>query len=305
MGASASPASGPRPAVLRLEEFAALRVSGDDRRDFLQGQLSQDMDRVMAERAAPAAWCNRQGRVLCLMAAVEWNDATFLVLPAGMAEDCAQGLGRYILRAKVRIEPSGLPIWGCVNAASLSLGTRASSPRRGLEALVPEEAAAPGEGMAPGAAWACSSGSDWCAVLLPGHEARALLLGDPPGDPADAADAGWTAARWRLADIEAELPWIGPATSGKFLAHSLNLDDSGAVSFSKGCYVGQEIIARMEYRGKPKRRMRRVELPLDSAAEPGERIRHPELGAATLIAAAPAGGHIEALAEVRLAQDST
>ena len=292
------------PAILRLEDFAALRVSGEDRRDFLQGQLSQDMDRVTAERAAPAAWCNRQGRVLCLMAAVEWNDATFLVLPAGMAEDCAKGLGRYVLRAKVRIEPSGLPVWGCVNAAGL-LGARASCPRRGLEALAPGEAAVPGEGIAPGAAWACSGNTGWCAVLLPGRESRALLLGEPLGDLADAADAGWTAARWRLADIAAELPWIGPATSGKFLAHSLNLDSSGAVSFSKGCYVGQEIIARMQYRGKPKRRMRRLELPPETQAQPGERIQHPELGAATLIAAAPAGGHIEALAEVRLAEQHT
>ena len=264
--------------ILRLDDFAALRISGEDRREFLQGQLSQDMARVTAARAAPAAWCNRQGRVLCLMVAIEWADSTWLVLPAGMAGTCAAGLGRYILRAKVRIEPADGPVFGCIGADSLL-------------ALV------------PGEAWTCVSTRGYCAVRLPGSGARTLLLGDPPIEAAAASNAGWTPEQWRLADIEAELPWVGEKTSGKFLAHSLNLDLSGAVSFTKGCYVGQEIIARMEYRGTPKRRMRRLRLSPDANAEPGEKVNDPELGAATIIASAEADNHIQALAEVRLAND--
>ena len=260
------------PTTLRLADFAAIKVSGAERSDFLQGQLTQDMHKVTADRAAPAAWCNRQGRVLCLMVAVEWEDATYLVLPAEMSETCAKGLGRYILRAKVQIELSGAPVFGCVNAGAL------------------EE-------------WACFGGSSYCAVRLPGEGHRALLLGDPPDGIDTAAESGWTAERWRLADIEAEIPWIGPAATGQFLAHSLNLDQSGAVSFTKGCYVGQEIIARMEHRGTPKRRMRRVQLPLEAAAQPGAKLQHPELGTITIIAAAAGGQHLEALAEVRLTRN--
>ncbi|MCY4157338.1 MAG: hypothetical protein OXF66_07905 [Gammaproteobacteria bacterium] len=260
-------------ALLRLEDFAAIKVSGKDRLDFLQGQLTQDMGKVTAARAAPAAWCNRQGRVIGLMAALEWNDATYLALPAEISAACVEGLGRFVLRAKVRIEPSALPVFGCANA----------------DRLFP----------AAGEAWACGSGSGYCAARLPGPAHRALLLGSPPGALANAADSGWTAERWRLADIEAEIPWIGARTTEKFLAHSLNLDRSGAVSFTKGCYVGQEIIARMEHRGTPKRRMRRVRLAGESGAEPGEKFQHPERGAITIISAAPAGAHIEALAEVR------
>ena len=268
--------------VLRLDDFAALRVGGEDRVDFLQGQLSQDMGKVTPSQAAPAAWCNRQGRVLCLMVAVDWQDAIFLILPAGMAETCAAGLSRYILRARVQIErwpgregvpPSLSAVFGCV----------------GFEDL----------GKEP---WSCREKEDYCAIRLPGAGERALLLGEPPARLKNASESGWTPEDWKLADIEAELPWVGEKTSGNFLAHSLNLDLSGAVSFTKGCFVGQEIIARMEYRGRPKRRMQRVQLPAGSAVEAGVRLDLPEQGPATVIAWAPSNGDIEALAEVRVAE---
>ena len=280
----------PHPSgYLRLEGFAALRVSGEDRVDFLQGQLSQDMGRVTPLQAAPAAWCNRQGRVLCLTVAVDWQDAIFLILPAAMAETCSDGLGRYILRAKVRIVVASESVFGC--ALSGSKGTLADA--EGETPSVPEEA------------WRSIGAPEYCAVRLPGDGSRALVLGEPPAELASGGDSVWTAERWRLADIEAEIPWVDSATSGKFLAHSLNLDLSGAVSFTKGCYVGQEIIARMEHRGRPKRRMRRLRLPSGVDARSGARAEHPELGAVTVIGAARAGEETEVLAEVRLARDDT
>lgn len=292
----AQPASG----LLRLDDFAALRVSGDDRVDFLQGQLSQDMGRVTPAQAAPAAWCNRQGRVLCLMVAVAWQDAIFLILPAGMAQICAEGLKRYILRAKVRIERwdqapgrEGVPAPGVDEGGTAA---RDIPSRPGIFGCSGVEE--------PGAeTWTCKADEAYCAVRLPGIDDRALLLGEPPTHLKDAWGAGLTREEWRLADIEAELPWIGEKTSGKFLAHSLNLDLSGAVSFTKGCYVGQEIIARMEYRGSPKRRMQRVRIEGNSAVQAGERVDLPGHGTATVIAWAPSQGDVEALAEVRLAQD--
>ena len=287
----------PTAGLLRLEDFAALRVSGEDRVDFLQGQLSQDMGRVTPSQAAPAAWCNRQGRVLCLMVSVDWQESIFLILPAGMARACADGLKRYVLRAKVRIErwdqapgSEGVPALGIDEGGTPSLPGIFGCT--GFEELGAE-------------AWACKTDGAYCAVRLPGPRDRALLLGEPPTHLEGTSGSGWSMEDWRLADIEAELPWIGEKTSGKFLAHSLNLDLSGAVSFTKGCYVGQEIIARMEHRGRPKRRMRRLRLPPEVDARSGARAEHPELGAVTVIGAARAGEETEVLAEVRLVRDST
>ena len=223
------------------------------------------------------------------MVAVDWQDAIFLILPAGMAETCADGLGRYVLRAKARIEQAPQPVFGCALPVS-------------------EHATAPGEDeppSLPGEAWRCSGAPEFCAVRLPGDDSRALVLGEPPAELTVGGESGWTAERWRLADIEAEIPWVDSETSGKFLAHSLNLDLSGAVSFTKGCYVGQEIIARMEHRGRPKRRMRRLRLPPGVDVRSGARAEHPELGSITVIGAARAGEETEVLAEVRLARDGT
>lgn len=286
----------PGAGLLRLEDFAALRVSGEDRVDFLQGQLSQDLGGITPAQAAPAAWCNRQGRVLCLMVAAEWRDAIFLLLPAEMADTCISGLARYILRAKVRIQR-----W---DQATRSEGVPALPTGEGGTPSPPGVFGCSGFAQLGMEAWACMADEAYCAIRLPGSGQRSLLLGEPPADLMDPSAAGWTPVEWRLADIEAELPWIGEKTSGQFLAHSLNLDLSGAVNFTKGCYVGQEIIARMEYRGAPKRRMRRVSLPLNAAPDPGERIEHPELGRITVIASARAGEQFEALAEVRLARNS-
>ena len=294
MGNAMNPDSPVQPGagLLRLKNFAALRVSGEDRIDFLQGQLSQDMNRLTPSQAAPAAWCNRQGRVLCLMVAVDWQDAVFLVLPAGMAETCADGLARYVLRARVRIEAAREPVFGLVSAGSEGVSPHGIPAPAGSETpYFPEQA------------WRSSGAPEFCAVRLPGDDARTLVLGEPPAQLAAGGDSGWTGERWKLADIEAEIPWVDADTSGKFLAHSLNLDLSGAVSFSKGCYVGQEIIARMEHRGRPKRRMRRLRLPPGVATRGGEKLKDPELGAITVICAARAGEETEVLAEVRLAQD--
>ena len=287
--------------LLRLDDFAALRVSGEDRVDFLQGQLTQDMGRVTPSRAAPAAWCNRQGRVLCLMVAVSWQDAIFLVLPSEMAESCMSGLSRYILRAKVRVErwPGGEA--GPPSSSPGRPGSREGNTVRAMPSLPGIFGCAGFEGLGADP-WTCREEEGYCALRLPGSGERALLLGEPPPHLRD-TDSGWTPEDWRLADIEAELPWIGEKTSGKFLAHSLNLDLSGAVSFTKGCFVGQEIIARMEYRGTPKRRMRRVEIPAGSALKAGERVDLPQHGTAAVISWASSRGNIEALAEIRLAQD--
>jgi folate-binding protein YgfZ len=103
------------------------------------------------------------------------------------------------------------------------------------------------------------------AIALPGPVPRVAWLGPTRSDSVDATalDA------WRLADIDARLPWIDAATSDEFVPQALDLDTLGAVRFDKGCYPGQEIAARLHFRGGNKQRLRRVALAGDADAAPG------------------------------------
>jgi len=97
-------------------------------------------------------------------------------------------------------------------------------------------------------------------------QVRAADAPAPDGEPCDAAD-------WRAADVAEGLPQVHAATSGRFVAQMLNLDRVGGISFTKGCYTGQEIIARAHYRGRVKRRMQRFVSHDARPLAPGDRVR--------------------------------
>jgi folate-binding protein YgfZ len=117
----------------------------------------------------------------------------------------------------------------------------------------------------------------------------------PDADPTDPA-------AWRLADIEAGVPEVPAVLSGSFVAQMLNLDLLDAISLTKGCYTGQEVVARAHYRGQVKRRAQRFYTPVTTMLVPGERVRlHDGRGAQVVMAAPAEGGGQEFLAVTQLA----
>jgi folate-binding protein YgfZ len=223
-------------ALCLLEDYGALRFSGADVLKFLQGQLSNDVMTLGGNLTGgtPAGGTstggtllraglhNPQGRTLALLAlvAVEQGDILAL-LPLELVTAVAERLRRYLLRARVAISDVSTQMRVVGLASPEAAGT-----------LV-------GQRIAYG---------------LP-HDARALLLQSAP----DAApvEASMPRAQWRALDISAGLPQVYSATSEQFVAQMLNLDCINAISFTKGCYTGQEVIARAHYRGRIKRRMQR------------------------------------------------
>jgi folate-binding protein YgfZ len=102
-----------------------------------------------------------------------------------------------------------------------------------------------------------------------------------------------TATAWQWLDIEAGIPWITPATQEQFVPQMVNLDLIGGVSFSKGCYPGQEIVARTHYRGQVKQRMYRAHIATDAAVQPGDRLYSADMigqSTGTIVNAVPAKG---------------
>jgi len=245
----------PGGAIYLLDDLGTLRFAGAEAGKFLQGQLSNDIEALTPGRLLRAGLHNPQGRTLALLGLMSASppDATTSSAAAGAGTATATGAGagagaedilavlpqellsivaahlrRYVLRTKVTIsdESARYRILGVVAGGSAA------------------DATADGAGELPGLR------VDYALA----HERRLLLLQDAR-DPAP--PASMPRQQWRALDVAAGLPQVYSATSGQFVAQMLNLDCIDAISFTKGCYTGQEVIARAHYRGRIKRRLQR------------------------------------------------
>ncbi|HEY2037497.1 MAG TPA: hypothetical protein VGG96_10815 [Steroidobacteraceae bacterium] len=254
--------------TVELDDLGALRVVGVDAARFLQGQLSNDLARVSAERSALAGLHNPQGRAIALLRIVQLAPNDFLaLLPQELAAAVASRLSKYVLRAKVKVTDES-PSWRITGliASGLDVATQIQSASAA---------------SAPLAGYPCAAGDQRLlgatVVICIGEQPARWLLITPASakeasDPATASSGaalphGVPARRdvWRQLDIIAGMPQIYAATSEEFVAQMLNLDVVGAIAFDKGCYTGQEVIARAHYRGRVKRRLQRFRsrVPLD------------------------------------------
>lgn len=249
-----------------LDDQAVIAVRGADAVAFLQGQLSQDVTQLTVGGAQLAGLHNAQGRCLAVLRVLQLApDQLLLVLPADLADSIRGLLARHVLRARVRVEDA---------SASWSV--------HGLSGADAAAAAGPQLSMS-----------------LDDSGLRQLIVA-PRGQPLPAARES-SRESWRLADIGAGLPEIVAATTGLFVAQMLNLDLTGGISFRKGCYTGQEIIARAHYRGQVKRRMQRFFTESGTALGPGARLLLVDGRTAQVVmAAATAGGGQEFLAVTTL-----
>lgn len=213
-----------------------LEVTGEDRETFLQGQLTQDLSTLTPETPVRfAASCDPKGRVLALITLLRDGDGLYLALRADRAEDWLAHILRYRMRARVEIRP----------ATSHRLLAHGEPPSWGpLEANTTRAA------------------SDAPLTWRIGGIAETLLSADA-APPAGALDD----TAWRRARIAAGVADVGQAAAGEYTPHMLSLDRIGAISFSKGCYTGQEVVARTEHLGKVKRRARGISTASGGLAE--------------------------------------
>jgi tRNA-modifying protein YgfZ len=243
--------------TVELDDLGALRGEGADATRFLQGQLSSDLGRVSAQRSSLAGLHNPQGRAIALLRIVHLapNDLLAL-LPRELAAAVASRLSKYVLRAKVKVTDesqnwrvTGLIASGLAAATGPHLSETVPAPLTDYPATAGEQRLL-GDGVA-----ICvgEQPARWL-LIAPAHAeantASPTVGGLPHSVPA-------RREVWRQLDISAGLPQVYGATSEEFVAQMLNLDVLGAIAFDKGCYTGQEVIARAHYRGRIKRRLQR------------------------------------------------
>ena len=228
-----------------------VRVHGSDAGRFLHAQFTSDVAAMPPGSVGLSAWCSPRGRVRNLFWIVRRPlDAGFdLIAPLGEADDLVRRLRTFVLRSKVTVERSGDRVFG---AAGADAELRAA----GWTAAVPAAARAAAAGV-------------WYAVRPPGGPVRLLLLGPDHGRPR----SGGPDAKWRRLEIAAGIAWLDEVSRESFVPQMLNLDRLGALSFDKGCYPGQEIVARAHHLGRIKRRLYRGWLAAGRPPAPGDRIR--------------------------------
>jgi tRNA-modifying protein YgfZ len=280
----------PRPG--RLPYLGVLRFTGPDSLSFLQGQVSNDT-RLLAEgRGLLAAHSSPQGRVLALMHLLPHSSGVIAILPRDLVLPTLEGLRKFVLRAKVKIEDAGdsLCVAGVHDARRLqSAGYIETGSIEKTAGYIEKQ----GIGVAavnqdPGRHW---------VIGTAGKLAEHGLDGDP-------SHLEQTEHDWRLADIRAGLPQIYLATREAFVAQMLNLDLLDGISFSKGCYTGQEIIARTQHLGRIKRRLYRLQLPLGEWRI-GQPLRLKDGRAGRLTEVIRSGAGYEALAVLNVEASAT
>ena len=224
-----------------LPSFGVVRVSGEDRQSFLHGQLSNDINHLQAGQACYATYNTPKGRVIANMLVINRGDDLLLAMSKDLTESTVKRLRMFVLRAKVVFEiPDNYGV-----GAELA------------------ESAEPLAAQEPNLAFAAQQDSDGiCSIALP-HGGILRIAPETALPPYDAA----AESAWKLHEIRSGYPWICAATKETAVAQMLNQHIIGGVHFKKGCYPGQEIIARAQYRGQVKRGL--AVLSGNSAVEAG------------------------------------
>ncbi|MFM2120007.1 MAG: hypothetical protein RL722_1475 [Pseudomonadota bacterium] len=292
--------------LARLDHHGVLRASGADAASFLHSQLSNDVSQLGAGQARLAAWCNAQGRMLAsfvLTAAPAGAEAPefWLACRADLIPATQKRLAMFILRAKARLVDGSaeLAVLGLAGAAAQAWVTAQSPAGLGPAAWSAADAAGGRLVRLPDAALSGAAGSP----ALP----RWLWMG--PQAAAEALTAQLPAlplSRWDALEISAGVVPVQAATATAFVPQMLNYELVGGVDFRKGCYPGQEVVARSQYLGKLKRRAAAfvVDATGGSPAQAGQEVwwsGDSDQPAGLVAQAAEDGGRAWLLAEMKLA----
>ncbi len=242
-----------------LTHLGIIAVHGADAQPFLQSQLGNDITALDSDHSQLSSYCTPKGRMLGLFRIFRSQDSFYLRLPADTLDAVLQRLRMFVLRADATLEDA--------SEAFIRIGV---AGRKAADVL----AAATGQAL-PAGVNAVTRAGELTILRVPGIQPRfevyaasieaAKGLWDALN--VDAAPVGMPA--WRLLEILAGLPAVYAGTRELFVPQMANLQLVDGVSFSKGCYPGQEIVARMQYLGTLKRRMYLGRLGTDEPVAPG------------------------------------
>jgi folate-binding protein YgfZ len=244
-----------------LGHLGVIAVHGKGAAGFLQGQFSNDVGQVDEGHSQLSAYCTPKGRVLGLFRLFRHGDAFYLRLPRDTLDAVLERLRRYILRAEVTLEDA--------TDNFIRIGVTGKTAGEELSAVVGTPPDEPGGVIHTG---------DFTVLRVPGMHprfevyARSFAAARNLWDTLNVRGAPIGHAPWQLTEIQAGLPNVYAETAEQFVPQMLNLQLIDAVNFKKGCYPGQEIVARTQYLGALKRRMYAGRIATETLPIPGDEL---------------------------------
>ncbi len=254
----------PPCALSELSYMGLIRVKGDDAASFLQGQLTNDIHALTEQHSQISGYCTPQGRMLAIFRIFMRDGDYFLQLPRELLAAILKRLSMYVLLSKVELTDISYQL-----------------VRIGLSGNCATDLLAAHFGPIPDDESVVCHADELTLLRLPADRPRFELLG-----PVEQITPLWQQLReeaelsepdlWPLLDIQAGIATVYSNTSETFVPQMTNMQLVDGVSFTKGCYVGQEVVARMKFLGKLKRRMYRAHVNAEQRPSPGDELFSPQ-----------------------------
>ncbi len=223
-----------------LSGFAMLAVDGNDRQPFLHGQFINDLNLIEEPAAQISAWCNAKGQLITNFLIINTGIAYLLIFKEDLKEFVQNRLRMFVMRSDVTIKDisDSSPLVGLVNCNDIASLNKNFPTNTGQ----------------------INAADGLIFICHPDGSGRQLITGSIEALKKNVSNFNNSLTMtgshiWDLLDIRAGLPWISSLTQEQYLPQMLNLDALKGLSYQKGCYPGQEVIARLHYRGEVKKRL--------------------------------------------------
>ncbi len=286
--------------VATLDDYGLIKVEGDDAETFLHAQFTNDLQQGVSEDTSQlSAYCSPKGRILTLFRIFKANNAFYLSMPRELIEATHKRLSMFVLMSKVTLTDESDNI--------SQLGVSGPNIEQKLMALV---------GQPPETVDQVVTNENISVICIPGPHQRFQIIGPAKEIKSLSNKLGTfvsevSANAWQLLDIHAAIPVIKQANVEAFVPQMVNLQAVNGLNFKKGCYPGQEVVARMQYLGKLKRRMYLAHSDDEAIAQPGDSIfvnadEPRKTGTVVIAQPAPTGGSdLLIVVEIESAENQT
>ncbi|TNF33071.1 MAG: folate-binding protein [Gammaproteobacteria bacterium] len=246
-----------------LSHFGLISAYGEDAAKFLQGQLTNDIRNVSTQHSQLSAYCSPKGRMLSSFRIFKRDNTYYLQLPRTQLEATLKRLRMFILMAKVTMEDSSnafVHIGVSGPSAEQHLLEHFSTLPQAVDDIVEEKGYSLIRAAGPHPRFEIYGELEAMKTLWSKLDVNAAPVGRGP---------------WEWLDIKAGIPTIYPQNTEAFVPQMANMQLINGVNFQKGCYTGQEVVARMQYLGKLKRRMFQIHVDTDEPVQPGDNLFAP------------------------------